>query len=95
MVYSRPPDRATAELLGYTVLPADGRLLAIPPGSLRPGNGPLSFTVAVERVIEMGNHLHVIGLVGHDRIDLRLPAGVAPPEEGSSLRVHAAEAVSL
>jgi ABC-type sugar transport system ATPase subunit len=95
MVYSRPPDRATAELLGYTVLPLDGRLLAIPPGGLRPGDGPVPFMLTVERVIEMGNHLHVVGLVGPDRVDLRLPPGVAPPEEGSSLRVHATEAVSL
>jgi ABC-type sugar transport system ATPase subunit len=87
-VYARPPDRETAELLGYTVLPADGRVVAIPPSSLRPGEGSLTFMLAVEDVIDMGNHLHVIGTIGGERVDLRLPAGMAPPSAGSHLKVH-------
>jgi ABC-type sugar transport system ATPase subunit len=95
-VYAHPPDRATAELLGYTTVALDGQVLAIPPGSLRVGNGPLPFTVEVDRVIDMGNHLHVLGTVGEQRVDFRLPSRVAPPEEGSTLRVHAgADAVML
>jgi energy-coupling factor transporter ATP-binding protein EcfA2 len=95
-VYAHPPDRATAVLLGYTAVVVDGHVLAIPPGSLRVGNGPLPFTVEVERVIDMGNHLHVLGTVGEQRVDFRLPSRVAPPEEGSELRVHAgADAVML
>ncbi|HVQ47005.1 MAG TPA: ATP-binding cassette domain-containing protein, partial [Gemmatimonadales bacterium] len=94
-VYAHPPDRITAELLGYSVLPANGGLLAIPLGSLRPGNGPIPFEMEVEQVINMGNHLHVVGVVGPDRVDLRLPPGVTPPETGSSLRVHAEGAVPL
>jgi ABC-type sugar transport system ATPase subunit len=95
-VYSHPPDRETAELLGYTVLPHDGRLLAIAPGSLRPGNGTLTFVLEVERVIDMGNHQHVVGTIEDERVDLRLPVGVAPPLEGSELRVHAgSDAVTL
>jgi hypothetical protein len=94
-VYAHPPDRVTAELLGYSVLPANGGLLAIPLGSLRPGNGPIPFEMEVEQVIDMGNHLHVVGVVGPDRVDLRLPPGVTPPETGASLRVHAEGAVPL
>src|SRR5215213_9094117 len=93
-VYAHPPDQATAELLGYTVLRQDEQLVAIAPGGLRPGNGPLPFLLE-ERVIDMGNHLHVVGRVGEDPVDLRLPAGVAAPEEGSSRRVHAAQAIVL
>lgn len=89
LVYAHPPDRATAELLGYTVLPVHGRLVAIAPGSLRVGNGTLTFMLEVERVIDMGHHLHVVGTIEEERVDLRLPAGAAPPLEGSSLRVHA------
>ena len=77
------------------MLPVNGQLLAIPLGSLRVGNGPIPFEVEVEQVIDMGNHLHVVGVVGLDRVDLRLPPGVAPPEAGSSLRVHADGAVAL
>jgi energy-coupling factor transporter ATP-binding protein EcfA2 len=88
-VYARPPDRATAELLGYTVLPMDGSLLAIPLGGLGPGLSGPRFTVAVEQVVDMGNHLHVVGDIEGERVDVRLPAGAAQPEPGSQLRVHA------
>jgi ABC-type sugar transport system ATPase subunit len=62
-VYARPPDRATAELLGYMVLPVYDTLVAIPPGGLRPGDKRTTFTVAVEQVIDMGNHVHVVGKI--------------------------------
>jgi ABC-type sugar transport system ATPase subunit len=95
-IYARPPDRATAELLGYTVLPLDTGLLAIPPGGLRPGGGAQEFSVLVEQVIDMGNHLHVIGAVGDQRVDIRLSAGTGSPTQGSRLRVHAGpDAVTL
>jgi ABC-type proline/glycine betaine transport system ATPase subunit len=95
-IYAHPPDQETAELLGYTVLPHHGRLVAIAPGSLRPGNGALGFLLEVEQVIDMGNHLHVVGTITDQRVDLRLPVGVAPPLEGSSLNVHAGpDAVTL
>jgi thiamine transport system ATP-binding protein len=95
-VYVHPPDRDTAELLGYTVLPHEERLIAIPPGSLRPGMGPLTFLLEVEQVIDMGNHLHVVGMIEEERVDLRLSPGVAPPAEGARLKVHAAsDAVTL
>jgi energy-coupling factor transporter ATP-binding protein EcfA2 len=89
LVYAHPPDRATAELLGYTVLSRGGALLAIPAGGLRPGNGTQPFTVVVEQVIDMGNHVHVIGTAGRDRADIRLPQGMPPPMVGSSMMVHA------
>jgi len=94
-VFARPPDRETAELLGYTVLPANGSLVAIPPSSLRPGEGSLTFVLAVERVIDMGNHIHVIGTIDGERVDVRLRIEEASPQAGSSLRVHAASYVRL
>lgn len=89
-VYARPPDRATAELLGYTVLAIDDTRVAIPPGALRPGHGTPAFTLAVEQVIDMGNHRHVIGMIGNERVDVRLPSEVSPPLPGANMRVHAA-----
>jgi ABC-type sugar transport system ATPase subunit len=95
-IYAHPPDRDTAELLGYTVLPHEERLIGIPPGSLRPGIGAISFLLEVEQVIDMGNHLHVVGMIEKERVDLRLSSGVAPPEEGAKLKVHAAwDAVTI
>jgi hypothetical protein len=70
--------------------------VAIAPGSLKPGQGPLAFMLEVERVIDMGNHLHVVGTIEEERVDLRLSPGVAPPPEGAKLKVHAAsDAVTL
>lgn len=89
-VYARPPDRATAELLGQTVLPSNGSLVAIPPGGLRVGHGSPSFMLMVEGVIDMGDRLHVVGTIGGDKVDVRLPVGAEPPRPGSDLRVHAA-----
>jgi ABC-type sugar transport system ATPase subunit len=87
-VYAHPPDRETAELLGYTVLTTPGGRLAIPPGGLQVGDGTPGFTVAVEQVIDMGNHLHVVGMIGNERVDIRLPSGVKPPAPGSEMKVH-------
>lgn len=94
-VHSAPPDAQTAELLGYTVLhPPDGPI-GVPPGGLRLGDGAMAFDMAVERVIDMGNHLHLVGTVGGRRADLRLPSGTAAPAGGRSIRVFAASHVVL
>jgi energy-coupling factor transporter ATP-binding protein EcfA2 len=95
-VYSQPPDRATAELLGYTVLPVYDTLLAIPPSGLQPGEGRPGFTLTVEQVIDMGNHVHVAGKIRNEWVDIRLPRDVGPPAPGSNFRVHAGpESVTL
>lgn len=94
-VYRAPADRAVAELLGYTVLPAAGRLLAVPPGALRLGAGTPGFMLLVERVVDMGNHPHLIGRIGAVRVDLRLGAGQAAPAPGASVPVAPASHVVL
>ncbi|MGH3993444.1 MAG: ATP-binding cassette domain-containing protein, partial [Pseudonocardiaceae bacterium] len=94
-VYGCPPNRETAELLGYTVLPAVGRTIGIPPGGLRPGRGPLEFVLRVERVIDMGNHYHVLGSIAGARVDLRLPAGLAAPPPGAEMTVSVGAHVVL
>jgi ABC-type sugar transport system ATPase subunit len=94
-VYSHPPDRETAELLGYTVLPANGRYVAISPGGLQLGEGSLTFLIVVAGVIDMGNHLHVTGTIDGEQVDFRLPAGQPPPQPGSSLKVHARSHIIL
>jgi ABC-type sugar transport system ATPase subunit len=80
-VYTHPPDRYTAELLGYTVLAAEEKLVAIPPGSLRAGSGTLSFRFLVKRVVDMGNHVHVAGTIAGQPVDIRWPEGVPPAAE--------------
>ncbi len=95
MVYRSPADRTVAELLGYTVLPYNGDLIAVPPGAVRLGLGTPGFTLSVERVVDMGNHPHVIGRVGETRMDLRLSNGDPVPAPGASLEVYAPTHVRL
>lgn len=97
-VYRHPSDRATAELLGYTVLPIGGALRAIAPGGLEMGSGPHAFEIVVERVVDMGTHIHLQGsAVGgsESRVDLRLPPGVKPPEGGDRVTVSMRESIAL
>jgi ABC-type sugar transport system ATPase subunit len=97
-VYRAPGDRTVAELLGYTVLPHGARLIAIPPGGLRLGGGTGTapgFRLRVERVVDMGNHPHVIGRVGDARVDLRLSNGGPLPAPDALVEVHAPAHVPL
>ena len=94
-VYRRPPDRVVAELLGYTILPSAAGLLAVPPGSLRAGDGSPGFDLVVERVVDMGNHWHALGRIGVAPVDLRLPEGAEHPAVGAIVRVWAATCLAL
>jgi len=85
-----------ATLLGYTVLPCDAGRVAVPPGGLRlGGTRPPAFTLRVERVVDMGNHPHLVGRVGDVRVDLRLGAGETVPTPGTEIRVGATSFVAL
>ena len=93
-VYRAPADRTVAELLGYTVLPSGGGLIAVPAGGLRLGCGSPGFTLRVERVVDMGSHPHLIGRVGEVRVDVRLSAGGGVPPPGA-VEVYAPAYVAL
>jgi ABC-type sugar transport system ATPase subunit len=86
-VYARPPDQATAELLGYTVVCKDDRVLGVPSGAWAIGGEGESFALAVERVVDMGNHLHVVGRIGRVRVDVRLRRGDPVPARGEWVTV--------
>lgn len=94
-LYRAPADQTVAELLGYSVVPSGGRLLAIPPGALRLGTGSPGFMLVVERVVDMGNHPHLIGRIGAVRVDLRLGTGQPAPAPGASVPVAASSCVVL
>lgn len=98
-VYQKPPDQQTAELVGYTVIPLNGTLRAIPPGALRFGSGPGSFDIVVERVVDMGNHRHALGHVADAqarvRVDVRLPHDVEAPALGARVTVEPESSVLL
>jgi ABC-type sugar transport system ATPase subunit len=95
-VYRAPPDRATAELLGYAILETDsGKLIALPPGGLRRGPGAIGFELQVARVVDMGRHRHATGWIGGAAAELRLGWDEPVPAEGATVPVHAAEWVAV
>jgi tungstate transport system ATP-binding protein len=94
-ILRRPPNLETAELFGFTVLPTDGGLVAVPPGGLAPGEGPVSFTLAVERVVDLGYVRRARGRVGDVRIEVELPNGCPPPSPGARMSIAARRVVEL
>jgi hypothetical protein len=95
LVYRSPGNREVAELLGYTVLAHRGGLVAVPPSGLHLGRGTPGFVLTAERVVDMGNHLHLIGRIGQARVNLRLAPCDTPPPPGAVLDVHAPGCVTL
>ena len=87
VVYARPPDRITAELLGYTVLEIGGRTLGVPAGAWALGDWAASLDLLVERVVDMGNHLHAVGAAVGVRVDVRLRPTDPVPVAGDRVRI--------
>ncbi len=99
-VLAHPPDRATAELLGFTVLVDDaGATLGIPPGSLHPGRGDRTFRFLVERVTAVGLEERVVGRIvtraAAVPAEVPLPARAAHPAAGETIEVHPATWVEI
>lgn len=86
-VVLRPPDPVTAALLGYTVIGEGPGAVAIAPGSLRAGPGDVTFTLAVDEVVDLATHREVSGLIGATRVSIPLPDGTPPL--GAALKVSA------
>lgn len=91
----RPPNRETAELFGFTVLAGADGLVAVPPGGLTAGHGPVAFTLEVERVVDLGYQRRIRGRVGDTRLEVELPNGCPPPSAGALVSIAARWAISL
>jgi ABC-type sugar transport system ATPase subunit len=94
-VYRDPPDAEVAELLGYTFLPWQGSMVAVPPTSLRIGTGRHGFTLLVEQVVDLGSHREVVGTVAEARIAMALPPDLPGPAPGESLEIGCDRALSF
>ena len=98
-LHAAPPNPETASLLGYTVLEAGGRTLAVPPGGLVVGAAPawgrprVAFTVL--EASDTGRDLRMLGLVGSARVEVALPAGMAAPAAGTVLEADIVESVPI
>ena len=89
-VAANPRVTAVADVLGYTVLAAGPRLVAVPPGGLRIGGGPVEFSMIVERVADMVGYSEIAGMIGNVRVRLPWTSDAARPGPGDRLIVHAA-----
>lgn len=89
-VFSRPPDPPSAAFLGWTVAPADGGILAIAPGSLRPGHGEVELQFLVRQLIDLDSRWEAIGEIAGS--PARLSGSAGAPAAGSSLLVSAPRA---
>ena len=94
-VYARPPDQATAELLGYTVVRNGDRTIGVPAGAWAIGGTGERFALVVERVVDMGNHTHVVGKVAGVRVDVRLRRSDMVPTPGAQVSVAATAHVPI
>ncbi len=98
---AHPPDRETAELLGYTVLPHPGVMgmaagaveIGVASAALRLGEGACSFSLVVERLVRVGLEDRIAGRIGEGpyatSVEVPLPTGVAAPVSGQIMTVAA------
>lgn len=88
-VLRAPPDPGTAALLGYSLLVDAAGVVAVAPGKLVVGPGPVPFELRVASVVDLGTHIEVAGWVGEAPAGARL-AGGPPPQPGDRVAVSAA-----
>jgi ABC-type sugar transport system ATPase subunit len=94
-VASKPPSVGVADVLGYAVLIADGRRVAIPPGTFGLGPGSLEFWMVVEELLDLADHVEVVGRIGDVRIRLAAPTTADIPVQGALALVHAERAFEI
>ena len=95
-VAARPRLTEVAELLGHTVLSLNGRRLAVPPGALQLGPGPVQFAITVEAVIDLVDGREMTGRTGEDAVvRLALPPNGPTPKPGERIPVHAERSFEL
>jgi ABC-type sugar transport system ATPase subunit len=88
-VATNPGVAAVAEVLGYSVLNADGRLVAVPPGAFAHGSGELEFSMVVEDLLDLVEWREMAGRIGDVRVHVALPAAADSPSRGDRVQVHA------
>ena len=77
-----------AQVLGYTILTVTGRRLALPPGALKVGGGPVQFPLRVEAIVDAVDFKEIVGRIGEVRVRVRCEHGEKTPTHGDELIVH-------
>jgi ABC-type sugar transport system ATPase subunit len=88
-VFLQPADAVVAELLGYVVLRVGGRCVAVRPDAIYPGPGQVEFTVDVEHVFDLVERQAIVGSSEGGRVHITLPPGMARPQHGDRMLMHA------
>jgi ABC-type sulfate/molybdate transport systems ATPase subunit len=89
-VAGRPQSREVAETLGYLVLDADRRQVAVPPEALRIGPGPLEFRLVVDDVVDLVSSREISGRVGSSRVRIQCAGETGSPRPGQEITISAA-----
>jgi ABC-type sugar transport system ATPase subunit len=94
-VAANPRVAAVAEVLGYTILTTPARKVAVPPGALALGGGPLEFSMTVERLVDLVDVCEIVGGIGDVRVRIARAAGDPRPHPGDRVTVYAARSCQL
>lgn len=94
-VVTNPRVTPVAEVLGYAVLIVNGRRVAVPPGALRPGAGPLECSMTVEHVLDLVQSREIVGRIDDVRVHVEWPPASEMPSPGDRVTVHAARFYDL
>jgi len=78
-----------AEVLGHVVLVDEGRRVAVPSGALCLGDGARPFSMVVEGIVDLVDHLEIAGRIGDVLVHVPLPSAHGVPAAGDRLLVHA------
>jgi ABC-type sugar transport system ATPase subunit len=94
-IAANPASLPVAEVLGHTILPVAGRMIAVPPGALACGPGEPSLILVVDDVVDAVERREVIGRIDGIRAHIVLRAEDGTPRPGERLHVHAEQFTQL
>ena len=87
VVAANPRTPEVATVLGYTVLEAGGRPVAVGRGDLKLGSGRVQFAMTVDSVVGVAGSSEVVGRIGDARVRVPLAPESLMPEPGAQVVV--------
>ena len=93
-VAANPATREVADVLGFMVLAVNGRPVAVPPGALKHGPGPMEFWMVVEGIVDLVERREIVGRIGEVRAAVPVDDAVEA-KPGQRVLVHAERACDL
>jgi ABC-type sugar transport system ATPase subunit len=84
-----------AHALGYTVVSAGGRRVAVPPAAWRLGGGDVEFELVVDRVADMVDAAQVIGRINDMTVRIAVSSSSAVPGIGDRVVASASRVYDL